>query len=141
VEAVVDVSGLSRRGFVVGGLAAGALAGPLSWLSPSRALAATTGTSNRLARSALTPHLQQKFRIIGHGRRVTATLVSIGDVMGAPKGAEKRFSAMLRAPRGHRLEQDVYHLSRAGYGAVRVLVVPVERGLKANLYQVIVNNL
>jgi hypothetical protein len=134
---------LSRRSFIAGGAAAAALAGPLSWLSPTESEAATTAarTAPRLTRTALKPHLNQRFHLAAHGHRVSVRLTAIENIAGAAPGADHRFGAILRAPRGHRLIQDVYHLSRAGYGSVRVLVVPVGRGRKANFYQVIVNNI
>jgi hypothetical protein len=133
---------LSRRSLLGSTVAVGALAGPLSWLAPADAQAATRTSPDRLTREAFAQHLHEPFRISGHGGRATVRLQSVADIAGAPKGSDRRFTAMFRASRRHRrLEQGVYFLARPGYGRVHVLVVPVGRGVRANVYQVIVNNI
>jgi hypothetical protein len=110
-------------------------------LSPTGAGAAAAGSPLfDITRSTFAPHLNGKFRI-GSGLRSTrAVLTEISGLPDASATDEHAFSLVFKARRGDRLTQAVRPLSHSALGSMSLLVVPVDRGVKAQYYQIIVNN-
>ena len=93
-----------------------------------------------LERAAFAPHLGSRFSINGKHGRVDATLVEIGELKGAAAGDATRFSLVLQATAGDLIPQDVYRIHSAKLGAQDLFVVPVDRGVRSQQYQITVNN-
>jgi len=92
-----------------------------------------------LSRSAFAEMLGQTFTLSGPLGTVRATLDEVGDVVGAPRGADGRFSLLFRAPSTVRAADGTYTVANRRLGSQPLFLVPVDRGASARLYQAIVN--
>ena len=92
-----------------------------------------------LSRSAFAPMLGQTFTLTGPLGTVRATLDEVGDLVGAPAGADGRFSLLFRAPSTVRAADGTYTVANRRLGSQSLFLVPVDRGASARLYQAIVN--
>jgi hypothetical protein len=111
------------------------------------ALAATRGgTAGRgamaavasLTRSTFDGLVGSKFRLVDGPDAQSVVLEDVAGLTGA-RASEGRFSLLFRGAKSSAWEQGTYDLQHKAIGKVRLLVVPVDRGVKAHRYQVIVN--
>jgi hypothetical protein len=123
---------LTRRSFV-----AAMAAGAVMVATPLRAWAG--GGGDALSRSTFAPALGEDFTLTGPAGTVHSTLDEIGDLVGAPAGAERRFSLLFRAPSTAGALDGVYTVANRRLGSRSLFLVPVDRGAVARLYQAVVN--
>jgi hypothetical protein len=137
--AVVEGSKFTRRSFLQG--AAVATAGSLAALSFGQVGASAAAVSPpALTRSTFAPYLNKSFQIASGAQSNTALLTSIQDLLPeTTPGNQNRFSLIFESTGGGRLSQAVYAVSQAQLGAMNLLVVPVDRGVKSQSYQVVIN--
>ena len=67
-------------------------------------------------------------------------LAEVGDLQSASAGDAHAFSLVFRTPKGARWQAGTYSFRHRTMGTVELFTSPVDRGAKADLYQVIVNN-
>jgi hypothetical protein len=98
-----------------------------------------------LTASSFTPHLKTKFDFQTESfGTIQMTLVEVTDlrpdsVKSQPAMAEKQcFSLVFKGPRHTQLQQDVYKISHSVLGEFELMAVPVDRGKRNRLYQVII---
>lgn len=124
-------SPLTRRSFVAAVTATAAV-----MTSPLQAWARRGGDAQ--SRSTFAPTLGDDFTLTGPAGTVHATLDEIGDLVGDPAGAERRFSLLFRAPSTVRSGDGVYTVANRRLGSRSLFLVPVDRGAAARLYQAVV---
>ncbi|HEY7281682.1 MAG TPA: hypothetical protein VID47_08820 [Actinomycetota bacterium] len=106
---------------------------------------ASTGRSPMAAvaslhRSTFEALLGSKFRLSDGPDAQTLVLEDVADLRPGGSGSpEGRFSLLFRGAKSTPWEQGTYDLHHRAIGKVRLLVVPVDRGVKAHRYQVVVN--
>src|SRR4051794_10967957 len=93
-----------------------------------------------LERATFAPHVGSRVSISGEHVRVDATLVEIGELKGAAAGDDTRYSLILEAKAGELIPQAVYRIHGTELGAHDLFVVPVDRGVRSQQYQITVNN-
>jgi hypothetical protein len=148
---------IGRRGFlgaVAGVAVAGAGAGAASahvrsaLTAPLRTGLVETLTAPLRDDGPPKPLARDRFTgIIGHpvvlgasGRSVTARLVEVADVKGAPAGHPTQFSLILEAAAQSGLPQGTHRVRAAGLDDLQLLVVPVDRAVRSQHYQITFNN-
>jgi hypothetical protein len=94
-----------------------------------------------LSRSTFAQMLGQTFTLTGPLGTMRATLDEVGDVVGAPAGADGRFSLLFRAPSTARTSDGTFTVANRRMGSQPLFLVPVDRGASAQLYQAIVNRI
>jgi hypothetical protein len=92
-----------------------------------------------LSRSTFAPALGEDFTLTGPAGTVDATLDEVGDLVGAPAGAEGRFSLLFRAPSTVLAVDGIYNVANRRIGSWSLFLVPVDRGATARSYQAVVN--
>jgi hypothetical protein len=120
----------------------GALAAPLrsgvvqALTSPLR----DDGPPKPLARDRFTPLLGQTVVLGSAARTVRARLVEVADLKGAPAGHPTQFSLILEAAARSGLPQGTHRVRAPGVDDLQLLVVPVDRGMRSQQYQITFNN-
>jgi hypothetical protein len=136
----------SRRAFLTATGAAGVATvlaradGALA--TPRGAVAGRSATKAvaSLTRSSFEPLVGSKFRLIDGSNAQAVVLEDVAGLQPSrPGSSEGRFSLLLRGARSTAWEQGTYVLQHRAIGQARLLVVPVDRGVKAYRYQIIVN--
>jgi hypothetical protein len=119
------------RGFVLGlVVAAPAVAADAAAAKPGEDVALLT-------RSDFEPHLGDMFHVSGGpGLQMSARLVEIGDVSGAPDD-ERSFSLVLHDDRDVVLPQDIYEIWTNGMGTMELFIVPFVTLGRGQDYQII----
>jgi hypothetical protein len=103
--------------------------------------AALAGTRiNPYARGTYAPLVGQTLQLTTAQGTRQVVLSEVGDLQSAPAGDPRRFSLVFRSPKGERLQAGTYSFRHRTIGTVDLFTTPVDRGAKAELYQVIVNN-
>jgi hypothetical protein len=133
-----DRTGLDRRAFLVSGAAA-VTAGvvvaqaPMAFArSAARALPPVAFT-----RTTFLPLIGSTFRVSGTTTRLT--LVEVGDLTGAPAGADSQFSLLFQGA-GAKLPSAIATLKGQG-PTVTMFVAPVDRGIVHQNYEAVVNRI
>jgi hypothetical protein len=125
---------LTRRTFV----GAAGVAGAALLIGGPAALAGTR--INPYARGTYTPLVGQTLQLSTAQGSRQVVLAEVGDLRSASAGDAHRFALVFRSPKGARLEAGTYSFRHRTIGTVELFTAPVDRGAKADLYQVIVNN-
>jgi hypothetical protein len=107
---------------------------------PSSGLVGGTPPPLPLERATFAPQVGSRVSISGTHATVDATLVEIGELKGAAAGDATRFSLILEAKAGELIPQAVYRIHSTKLGAHDLFVVPVDRGVRSQQYQITVNN-
>jgi hypothetical protein len=127
----------TRRAFLVTSGAAG-VATVLA--RADRAFGAAGSGLAALNRSVFEPLVGSRFRLLAGGASQRIQLETVADVAPARSGrSDRTFSLIFRGTKAAAWEQGMYVLQHRAIGRVRLLVVPVDRGVDARRYQVIVN--
>ncbi len=133
-----DRRGLDRRGFLVSGAAA-VTAGVIVAQAPvafarsaAKALKPVT-----LTRAMFLPLVGTTFKV--SGSTSTLTLVEVGDLTGAPAGADSQFSLLFEVA-GADLPSRIATLKGSGT-TVSLFVSPVDRGAVHRYHQAVVNRI
>ena len=125
---------LTRRSFV----GAAAIAGAALLVGGPAVLAGTR--INPYARGTYAPLVGQTLQLSTAQGSRQVVLAEVGDLESAAAGDAHRFSLVFRSPKGARLQAGTYSFRHRTIGTVELFTTPVDRGAKADLYQVIVNN-
>jgi hypothetical protein len=130
-----DPAGLGRRRFLIGAAGVGGAVA----LGPTRLASAGSlpAPPAQLTRSVFAPTVGKYYWIQGTFKRLT--LVEIGDLPGAPAGAEGQFSLLFSAPTA--ITGGVLSLTNLTLGTISLFVSPIDRGLANNFYEAVVNRL
>jgi hypothetical protein len=143
---------IGRRAFIGSALAAAlsgiAVLGRTTSLDAVAALAKAApviGTDDPkpappLVRATFAPHVGTRFSIVDKGKSVAATLTEITEVKGAAAGDQTRFSLVLSAKPGGKLPQGSYLVRNAKLGDQHLFIVPIDRGVRSQQYQILVNS-
>lgn len=76
----------------------------------------------------------------GDGEDLKVVLSAVNDLVPTLRANdENRFALLLEAPAGHVRSQGVRKLRNARFGEVVLLLVPVDRGVKALRYEAVIN--
>ncbi len=122
------------------GLAAGVAAGALE---PAAAAPATpaavrfTRTEGLYRRTRFARRRGLSFTATGSGVRIGLKLVKVADIPGAGRGSARSFELTFTAPRKGP-EQGTYTLTRTGFSATSLFLVPSDAGRRT--YRAVVNN-
>ncbi len=130
--AATVLAGANRAFGATGGAARTGAMGAAGSAAVNRAVAA-------LRRSAFAPLVGSKFRLLKGAASQPLVLEHVAALPGAGASSEGQFSLLLRGNRSTAWEQGTYDLHHRAIGTVRLLVVPVDRGVRARRYQIIVN--
>jgi len=126
---------LSRRAFV----GAAGVAGAALLVGRPGVLASTR--INPYARGTYTPLVGQTLQLTTATGSRQVVLDEVGDLQSpGAAGDAHRFSLVFRSPKGARLQDGTYSFRHRTIGTVDLFATPVDRGAKADQYQVIVNN-
>ena len=123
---------LARTGTAFGA-ARGAATGRGSAATVKSGMAAVAS----LTRSNLAPLVGSKFRMANGASTQAVVLESVADLSAGR--SDGRFSMVFRGAKSTAWEQGTYLVSHRGLGTASLLVVPVDRGVRARRYQIIVN--
>jgi hypothetical protein len=137
-----------RRTFLAVGLgAAGALV--LS-SSPAGALAGGSAPAGRPATLKAAPTglrrrewsglVGRTVTVAGAGGRARMAVVDVSDIAGAPAGHDGCFQVTLRAQDRVAVASGVSQVGRPGAAPVSLFVSPIDRGVRARHFQIVVNN-
>jgi hypothetical protein len=136
----------SRRAFLTTTGAAGVATvlaradGALAATSGGAAGRSATKAVALLTRSSFEPLVGSKFRLVDGPDAQAVVLEDVAGLHPArPGSTEGRFSLLLRGARSSAWDQGTYVLQHRAIGQARLLVVPVDRGVKTYRYQIIVN--
>jgi hypothetical protein len=127
----------TRRTFLAGTGAAG-LAAVLA--QADRALGAAGSGVAALRRSTFEPLVGSRFRLVTGGSSQRVLLESISELAPAqPSRSDRTFGLVFRGTKAGGWEQGTYVLQHRAIGRIRLLVVPVDRGVDARRYQIVIN--
>jgi hypothetical protein len=131
---------ISRRGFLVVGAATVAAVAVLPLMTAEGASAATLAkVPATLTRSTFTPLVGSSFRMVGTGgTSVTVVLSAVNDLIGSPAGSENRFSLLFDGSTKSTQPQATYSFRNSRLAKVSLFAVPIDRGISAQHYQVII---
>lgn len=111
----------------------------LAVMTPRWARAVSRGDA--LSRSTYAPALGEEVTLVGPAGTVRATLAEVGDLVGAPAGADGRFSLLFRAPAGAPVSDGPYAVRSRRLGAPSLFLTAVDRASSATLYQAVINRI
>jgi hypothetical protein len=127
----------TRRAFLVTSGAAG-VATMLA--RADRALGAAGSGVAGLSRSTFEPLVGSRFRLIAGGASQAVVLETVSDIAPTRSGnSDRTFGLIFRGTKKAAWPQGMYVLQHRAIGRIRLLVVPVDRGVDARRYQIIVN--
>lgn len=144
---------LSRRTLLRAGVTMGAVAGPMVWAGSAQAAPVRRAAGHPFPRSGVhqpvawtrenfAPHRGKAFTLSGHGHKVTVTLATIDDLVGARhEMAQHQFSLLFKTHRSVNVPAGMYTLRGTKFQALSIYLTPVDRGRKAQYLQAIVNRL